>query len=153
MASKVTTSPISGVGNWQQIAFSGTTTNASGPYFHLDQTAVAVTGVYSAGDLVEGVCQYEADTTPGMYALWMTVDQYGNGVNQFEDGEDPGANTYGVMPSGPISGILKTPPFTAAGTETSTGMKIYGRFMDNGATAFNATLRFRNCYIHKLIYG
>ena len=148
-ASQVTTSPISGAGNWQQLSISGTSATASVSYARFQQT-VTVSGKITAGDVVEGICQYEADTTTGLYGLTLKVDRANTGADLYQDGV-PNANTQGNLPAGPISGTLRTPPVTMAGTETASGLQLLLWVQDASPTAFNATVRVRSCYLHKLI--
>jgi hypothetical protein len=146
-ASVVTSSPISGAGQWQQLTVSGTTTTSSTPYIYVAIPTATVTGKYTAGDKVYGSCQVEFDSTTGAYQAALLLDRKNDGTDVYSDGLSSSFLTQ--MPAGPLSLTLRTPYFTAAGTETATSMKAQIRLLDTAPTAFNVTVRVRSCGFQK----
>jgi hypothetical protein len=146
-ASVVTSSPISGPGQWQQITLTGTTKASTNPFIYVAVPTASVTGKYTAGDKVYGSCQVEFDSTTGVFQAALLLDHKADGTDVYYDGLSSSFLTQ--FPAGPLSLTLRTPYFTATGTETGTSVRAMVRLLDNAPTNFNVTVRFRSCGIQK----
>lgn len=137
-------------GEWQQLVAAGTPTSSRNYRFY---ETVSASGKYEAGDVLEGMAEYEIDTGhSGLRSVELVIRDRNSGsstVFTVVDGDEFATTGYFVPDDGAkISGVFRTPSFVA---NNDPGNFVYELIIQAQASqAISATVRFGRISVRKV---